>query len=92
MTLYITIEILEWIAMVLVLFAFYLNTRQIISSSSNLFLAMNILSGLFMAINSGYHNAYPSMAANLIWLTIAAASLLKIKKWKYDRKTLERNN
>jgi hypothetical protein len=53
---------------------------------------MNILSGLFMAINSGYHNDYPSMAANLIWLTIAAASLLKIKKWKYDRKTLERNN
>jgi uncharacterized protein with PQ loop repeat len=88
----IIIEILGWIAMVLVLFAFYLNTSQIISSSSNVFLVLNILSGLFMAINSGYHSAYPSMSANLIWLIIAAVSLLKIKKWKYDRKTLERNN
>lgn len=88
----ITIEILGWIAMILVLFAFYLNTRQIISSNSYLFLVMNTLSGLFMAINSGYHHAYPSMSANLIWLIIASVSLLKIKKGNYDRKTLERNN
>ena len=66
-----TIEILGWTATVLVILAFYLNTRKMISSSSYRFLLMNIMSGLFMAINSGYHEASPSMVANLIWLLIA---------------------
>lgn len=88
----IIIEILGWVATILVLVAFYLNTRQIISTNSSLFLLMNSTSGLCMAINSGYHQAYPSMAANLIWLLIAAVSFMNIQKEKYERKTLERNH
>jgi len=60
------IEIMGWVATILVLVAFYLNTRQIISTNSPVFLLMNMASELFMAINSGYHEAYPSMTANLI--------------------------
>jgi uncharacterized protein with PQ loop repeat len=73
----ITIEILGWIATCLVIMAFYLNTRNIIASDSKVFLFMNFASGLLMSINSGYHQAYPSMIANICWLTIALNIVLK---------------
>ncbi|ELR72300.1 hypothetical protein C900_01715 [Fulvivirga imtechensis AK7] len=73
------IEIIGWVAMVLVLSAFYLNTKNIVSSNSSIFLTMNILAGLFMAINSGYHHAYPSMFANIAWLFIAVIGMVSGK-------------
>jgi len=73
------IELLGWLAMVLVLTAFFLNTRKLVSANSPLFLGMNFLSGLFMAINTAFHHAYPSMVANILWLLIASFSFLKNK-------------
>jgi hypothetical protein len=74
------IEVLGWIAMILVLTAFFLNTRKIVAANPALFLGMNFLSGLFMAINTALHHAYPSMVANIIWLLIAASGFQKISK------------
>jgi 4-hydroxybenzoate polyprenyltransferase len=73
------IEIMGWIATILILVAFYMNTRKIIPPNSVLFLGMNFISGLLMAVNSAYHHAYPSMTANTIWLLIAATSFFKNK-------------
>lgn len=73
----ITIEVLGWTATCVVILAFYLNTRHIIASDSKIFLLMNFISGLLMSINSGYHQAYPSMIANIVWLTIALSIVLK---------------
>ena len=86
----IIIETLGWIATVVVLTAFYLNTRNMIKSDSYKFLILNFASGIFMAINSGYHQAYPSMITNIIWLSITLPGLFN-KIFNYDRKTLERN-
>lgn len=73
------IEILGWIATILVLAAFYLNTRKIVSSTSVMFLGMNFISGLLMAVNSAVHHAYPSMTANIIWMIIAMTIFLNPK-------------
>jgi uncharacterized protein with PQ loop repeat len=71
------IDFIGWIATVCILIAFYLNTRKIIKSDSNKFLLLNLFSGLFMALNSGYYQAYPSMITSIFWLLIAFTSLIK---------------
>jgi len=61
----------------LVLLAFYFNTRKVFPPDSILLLSMNIGSGLFMAVNTAYHHAYPSMCANTIWMLIALTGFYK---------------
>jgi hypothetical protein len=77
------IEILGWVATVTVLTAFFLNTRNKIKSDSYTFLLLNFVSGFFMAINSGYHQAYPSMIANSVWMSIVLPGLFK-KTFNFD--------
>ncbi len=71
------IDFIGWVATICILIAFYLNTRKIIRSDSLKFLLLNLFSGLFMALNSGYHQAYPSMITSIFWLLIAFTSLIK---------------
>ena len=76
----ITIDIIGWVASVCILTAFYLDTRKIIKSDSNKFLLLNLFSGLFMSLNSGYHQAYPSMITSIFWFLIAFTGLVRKTK------------
>ena len=65
-----TIEIVGWLAAALMLSAYLLLTSARISSRSNLYHWMNVLSGAGFVINSSWNGAYPSAFINVIWALI----------------------
>ena len=71
------IELLGWSASILILGAYALNSLGKISVKSPRYIWANLIGGIFFIINTFYHSAYPSAALNVIWVAIAAVSLLK---------------
>lgn len=78
----IIIEVIGYIAFVLVLGTYYLNMTHKLSSTSPVYVWGNLIGGLFFVINTYYHHAFPSMILNIVWMLIAAISLLKAKQAK----------
>lgn len=71
----IVIEILGWMASVLIVGSYGLNISGKLSANSKLYVWANIIGGLFFIINTNYHQAYPSMFVNIIWVIIALVML-----------------
>jgi hypothetical protein len=65
-----SIEIVGWMAAALMLLAYLLLASGRLSSRSNLYHWMNVLSGAGFVINSGWNGAYPSAFINVIWAAI----------------------
>lgn len=74
----ILIEVLGWIGSIAILAAYGLNSFQKINSDSALFQVLNLTGGVFLIINSIYHEAYPFTFINSIWVLIALPALIKI--------------
>jgi hypothetical protein len=66
----ILVEIIGWMATVMMLSAYLLLTRGRLSPSSGAYQWLNVLSGAGFIINSGWNGAYPSAFLNVIWVTI----------------------
>ena len=69
------INILGWIASVLIVGAYFLNIRGRLPAKSPYYIWANLVGGIFFVINTFYLKAYPSMAVNIIWVIIALAAL-----------------
>ncbi len=80
------IDILGWIASVLIVGAYFLNIRGRWSAQSKWYILCNLVGGAFFIINTAYHGAYPSALVNVVWVIIAIFSL-----WKLMRNTAESN-
>ena len=74
----ILIETLGWIGSIAILAAYGLNSFQKIKSDSVSFQILNLIGGIFLIINSIYHEAYPFTFINSIWVLIALPALVKI--------------
>jgi hypothetical protein len=74
----ILIEVLGWIASVLIVGSYFLNIRGKLSAQSTWYILANMVGGLFFIINTWYHSAYPSMAVNVVWVIIAAFALRRL--------------
>lgn len=75
----IIIEIIGWIASVLIVGSYALNITGKLNTDSKPYIWANMLGGLFFVINTFYHQAYPSMVVNIVWVIIAIVMLLKKK-------------
>jgi hypothetical protein len=69
------IEILGWFASILIVGSYALNISGKLAAESKTYVIANIIGGLFFAINTYYHQAYPSMLVNIIWVIIALVML-----------------
>lgn len=69
------IEIVGWAAAVLMLSAYVLLTRGMISGRSRLYHGLNVLSGAGFVVNSGWNGAYPSAVINVAWMLIGLYGL-----------------
>jgi hypothetical protein len=78
------IEIMGWIASVLIVGSYALNITGRLSGSSKTYVLANIIGGIFFVVNTYYHKAYPSMFVNVIWVIIA---IYMISKKKSNSKT-----
>ena len=76
----IIIEVLGWIASVLIVGSYALNITGKLSASSKIYVLANIIGGVFFVLNTYYHKAYPSMFVNVVWVIIAIYMISKKKK------------
>jgi hypothetical protein len=74
------VETIGWIASILIVGAFALNSFGKIASTSKLYQIANLVGGIFFIVNTVYHKAYPSAVVNVVWVIIAVSALLKLKK------------
>jgi hypothetical protein len=74
------IEIIGWIASVLIVGAYFLNIRGKLSAQSFTYIICNAVGGLFFIVNTIYHGAYPSAVVNVVWVIIAAFSLFNLRR------------
>ncbi len=66
----ILIEVIGWIAAVMMLSAYVLLTTGRLSSVSPVYQWLNVLSGAGFIVNSGWNGAYPSASINVMWMAI----------------------
>ena len=76
----ILIEMLGWIASVLIVGSYALNITGKLPASSKIYVLANIIGGVFFVVNTYYHKAYPSMFVNVVWVIIAIYMISKKKK------------
>ena len=76
----ILIEVLGWIASVLIVGSYALNITGKLPASSKTYVLANIIGGVFFVVNTYYHQAYPSMFVNVIWVIIAIYMISKKKR------------
>ena len=74
------VETIGWIASILIVGAFALNSFGKIASTSKLYQLANLVGGIFFIVNTVYHEAYPSAVVNVVWVIIAISALLKLRK------------
>jgi hypothetical protein len=76
----ILIEVLGWIASVLIVGSYALNITGKLPASSKIYVLANIIGGVFFVVNTYFHKAYPSMFVNVIWVIIAIYMISKKNK------------
>ena len=74
------VETIGWIASILIVGAFALNSFGKISATSKVYQLANLLGGIFFVANTIYHGAYPSAVVNVVWVIIALSALIKLRK------------
>ncbi len=73
------INIMGWVASVLIVGAYFLNIKGKLSSTSPYYIWANLVGGIFFIINTFYLKAYPSMAVNIVWVIIALEAVIRKK-------------
>ncbi len=77
---FIFVETVGWVGAALILFAYYLLSHNKIQGRSFTYQWMNLFGAAGVVINSGYHQAIPSLALNAIWFAIAAVALWSVRR------------
>jgi hypothetical protein len=78
MILTVAIEIIGWVAAVLILGAYGLLTAGKLTAQSPAYQWMNVVGAAGFIINSGWNGAWPSAALNVIWMGIGGFALWRI--------------
>ena len=73
------IESIGWLASLLIIGSYALNITGRLQAKSKWYVLANIVGGTFFVINTYYHQAYPSMVVNIVWVIIALIMILKQK-------------
>jgi hypothetical protein len=71
------IEIVGWVGMVLVLFAYLSITLDKLDRESKFYHGMNLIGALLIGVNSIINSAYPSGVLNVLWMIIAIYGFIK---------------
>jgi hypothetical protein len=79
MMLAITIEIIGWVAALLILAAYGLLTAGKLTGEDPAYQWLNVVGALGILLNSGWNGAVPSAALNIIWMAIGVAALWRIR-------------
>ncbi len=81
-------EILGWIGASLFVIAYFLISSKKVDSSNAYYHIINLVGAVLVGINVFYQEAWPVLALEVVWGTIALASLLKERKSKGKNTTV----
>jgi hypothetical protein len=74
------VETMGWIGSVLIVGSYALNITGKLESNNKWYVWANIIGGFFFIVNTYFHEAYPSMLVNIVWVIIAFVMIFKNKK------------
>lgn len=80
-----TIDILGWIGSLLLVSAYWLNSKNLINAQTKTYQLLNIVGSLTLMINTFYYGAYPSSSVNIIWFLMGLYHITKIFKYKQKK-------
>ena len=72
------IDIFGWLGSIAVISAYALISANKVNGRSKMYQVLNLFGSLCLAANTAYYHAFPSTVVNLVWLVIAAFTLLRI--------------
>jgi hypothetical protein len=73
------VEVVGWIAALLILAAYGLLSSGKVDGKSALYHWMNVVGAVGFVINSGYNGAFPSAVLNVIWIGIGIFGLVRYR-------------
>ena len=79
------IEVLGWLGAALLIGAYAMLSYGPIDANRKLYQSLNIAAALLLAVNTAWHRAWPSTALNVIWMIIAAGTLIPGASRRRDR-------
>ena len=71
---------LGWVGAFLLLLAYALVSFKKLAADSLAYQGMNVAASVLLAINTIYHQAFPSSFVNIVWTFIAIFAILTIRK------------
>lgn len=76
------VEIIGWIAAVIILAAYGLLSSGKLNGESPIYHWMNVVGAAGFVLNSGYNGALPSAVLNVIWIGIGVYGLMRYRPAK----------
>jgi hypothetical protein len=73
------VEVVGWLAALLILGAYGLLSSGKVDGKSALYHWMNVVGAVGFVINSGYNGAFPSAVLNVIWIGIGVFGLVRYR-------------
>lgn len=73
------VGIVGWIGAVLITGSYFLNIQGKLDAKDKSYIWANAIGGICFIINTYFHQAYPSMAVNIIWVLIAVTAIIRKK-------------
>ncbi|MFC4221617.1 CBU_0592 family membrane protein [Flagellimonas marina] len=74
------VDLLGWTGSIMLVTAYWLNSKNRISAQTLLYQLLNILGSLLLMTNTIYYGAYPSSSVNIVWLLIGLIHITAILK------------
>lgn len=74
------VNIIGWMGSAAVILAYLLVSTNRWHGDAVAYQLLNLVGGIFLAINTFYLGAYPSTLVNLMWIGIAVFALTRAKK------------
>lgn len=84
MTTRFVIDVMGWLGAAALLTAYGLVSAKRLEGDSMVFQLLNLVGSILLIINTAYYGAYPSTFVNIVWIGIAAATILHVKKKALD--------
>lgn len=73
------IEVVGWLAAVVILIAYGMLSAGKLDGRSAIYHLMNIVGAIGFVLNSGYNGAFPSVALNVVWIGIGIFGLTRYR-------------
>lgn len=71
------VEIVGWVGTVLIVVAYFLVSTERLKPKAISYTLMNLFGAVFIGINVFAHQAWPTLALEIVWGGVAIISLLK---------------